>query len=169
LEGGVSAAWPLLARLWLVERSMNRLQTTTQGVMSAAFLAAGSAKLAGKMQEEFDRFGYPAGFRNLIGVVETTAATCLAAGLRPGPHEAATAAGSLLACGTMAGAVWSHLVRGGDPLWKALPAATLFAASGWTALHSLQKLAGRQSSIRKARVSSHRASARRQFASSPAG
>jgi uncharacterized membrane protein YphA (DoxX/SURF4 family) len=83
--------------------------------MSAAFLVAGSAKLAGKMQEEFERFGYPAWFHNVIGVVETTAGTCLAAGLRPGSSEAITAAGSLLACGTMAGAIWSHLMRGGDP------------------------------------------------------
>jgi hypothetical protein len=133
------------------------------------FLTAGGAKLAGQMQDAFDHFGYPPWFRILTGTVETTAATCLAAGLQSHGAVEFTAAGSLLACGTMAGAVWSHLVRGGDPPSKALPAATLLAASGFFAWQSLRQLARRQAATGYPTARTRRTHARRQFASSHAG
>jgi hypothetical protein len=148
---------------------MNHSETVIQGLLSAAFLTAGSTKLAGQMQEVFDHFGYPPWFRVVTGVTETTIATCLAAGLQSRSSAELTAAGSLLACGTMTGAVWSHLVRGGDPPSKALPAATLLAASGWLAWRSLRQLARRGSATSRHAGMPRGARASGQFASAYAG
>lgn len=110
----------------------NTAVTATQTLLGLTFLGSGGAKLAGvrQMKEMFEHFGYPPWFRIVTGLVEVTAGTSLLAGLR---NSRWAAAGSLLACGTMAGALWTHLVRAGDPVAHAAPAGSLLALSSYVA------------------------------------
>src|ERR1700748_2452255 len=75
-----------------------------QGVIAAAFLAAGSAKLAGVpfMVDLFAQIGLGQWFRLLTGVVEVTGAIAL---LVPGLASVA----ALWLGGTMVGAVATHV------------------------------------------------------------
>ena len=77
---------------------------TLQGILAAAFLAAGLAKLAGVpfMVELFDQIGLGQWFRVATGVVEVTGAVAL---LIPG----LASIGALWLGGTMVGAVATHL------------------------------------------------------------
>jgi putative oxidoreductase len=77
---------------------------TLQGVVAAAFLAAGLAKLAGApfMVGIFEQIGIGQWFRILTGVVEVTGAVAL---LIPG----FASIGALWLGGTMVGAVATHL------------------------------------------------------------
>ena len=77
---------------------------TLQGVVAAAFLAAGSAKLAGVpfMVDLFQQIGLGQWFRVVTGVVEVTGAVAL---LIPG----LASIGALWLGGTMVGAVATHL------------------------------------------------------------
>jgi putative oxidoreductase len=77
---------------------------TLQGIVAAAFLAAGLAKLAGApfMVGIFDQIGLGQWFRIVTGVVEVTGAVAL---LIPG----LASIGGLWLGGTMVGAVATHL------------------------------------------------------------
>ena len=77
---------------------------TLQGVIAAAFLAAGFAKLAGVpfMVDLFAQIGLGQWFRVVTGVVEVTGAVAL---LIPG----LASIGALWLGGTMVGAVATHL------------------------------------------------------------
>ena len=77
---------------------------TLQGIIAAAFLAAGAAKLAGVpyMVELFGQIGLGQWFRVLTGVVEVTGAVAL---LVPGLGSI----GALWLGATMVGAVATHL------------------------------------------------------------
>jgi len=77
---------------------------TLQGILAAAFLAAGLAKLAGVpfMVELFDQIGLGQWFRVATGVVEVTGAVAL---LIPG----LASIGALWLGGTMVGAVATHV------------------------------------------------------------
>jgi putative oxidoreductase len=77
---------------------------TLQGIVAAAFLAAGLAKLAGApfMVGLFDQIGLGQWFRIVTGVVEVTGAVAL---LIPG----LASIGGLWLGGTMVGAVATHL------------------------------------------------------------
>jgi putative oxidoreductase len=77
---------------------------TLQGILAAAFLAAGSAKLAGVpyMVELFGQIGLGQWFRLLTGVVEVAGAIAL---LVPG----LASPGALWLGGTMVGAVATHV------------------------------------------------------------
>jgi putative oxidoreductase len=77
---------------------------TLQGIVAAAFLAAGLAKLAGApfMVGIFDQIGVGQWFRIVTGVVEVTGAVAL---LIPG----LASIGGLWLGGTMVGAVATHL------------------------------------------------------------
>src|ERR1700676_510176 len=77
---------------------------TLQGIIAAAFLAAGAAKLAGVpyMVELFGQIGLGQWFRVLTGVVEVTGAVAL---LVPG----LASIGALWLGATMVGAVPTHL------------------------------------------------------------
>lgn len=109
-----------------MERALKITETAT-GLM---FLASGGAKLAGAevTKEQFDHFGYPQWFRLAAGATEVTAAAGFLAGRR---DPRAAVAGGLLACGTMAGAIWTHLVRARDPVIYAAPAVALLGAAAW--------------------------------------
>lgn len=75
-----------------------------QGVVAAAFFAAGAAKLAGAayMVQLFDQIGLGQWFRYLTGVVEVAGAVAL---IYPG----LASLGGLWLGGTMVGAVLTHL------------------------------------------------------------
>ncbi|MEH2543540.1 putative oxidoreductase [Bradyrhizobium sp. AZCC 2262] len=77
---------------------------TLQGIIAAAFLAAGAAKLAGVpfMVDLFEQVGLGQGFRIVTGVVEVVGAVAL---LVPG----LASLGALWLGGTMIGAVATHL------------------------------------------------------------
>ena len=77
---------------------------TLQGILAAAFLAAGFAKLAGVpfMVDLFAQIGIGQWFRIVTGVVEVTGAVAL---LIPG----LASVGALWLGGTMVGAVATHL------------------------------------------------------------
>jgi len=77
---------------------------TLQGIIAAAFLAAGAAKLAGIpfMVDLFAQIGLGQWFRVVIGVVEIAGAVAL---LVPG----LASLGALWLGGTMVGAVATHL------------------------------------------------------------
>ena len=77
---------------------------TIQGILAAAFLAAGSAKLAGVpyMVDLFAQIGLGQWFRVAIGVVEVAGAVAL---LVPG----LASIGALWLGGTMVGAVITHV------------------------------------------------------------
>ena len=77
---------------------------TLQGIIAAAFLAAGFAKLAGVpfMVDLFEQIGLGQWFRVVTGVVEVTGAVAL---LVPG----LASIGALWLGGTMVGAVATHL------------------------------------------------------------
>src|ERR1700675_1778755 len=77
---------------------------TLQGIIAAAFLAAGFAKLAGGafMVELFEQLGLGQWFRVVTGVVEVTGAVAL---LIPG----LASIGALWLRGTLGGAVATHL------------------------------------------------------------
>ncbi|MGY4480168.1 DoxX family protein [Bradyrhizobium sp. USDA 3364] len=77
---------------------------TLQGIIAAAFLAAGAAKLAGVpfMVDLFEQVGLGQGFRIVTGVVEVVGAVAL---LVPG----LASLGALWLGGTMVGAVATHL------------------------------------------------------------
>lgn len=82
------------------------------------------------MKEEFDRFGYPSWFRVATGLLETAGAAGMLAGLRT--PRLIRPSGALLG-GVMTGALWTHLVRTGDPPQRALPPLALLAFSAWVA------------------------------------
>ena len=77
---------------------------TLQGIIAAAFLAAGAAKLAGVpfMVDLFEQIGLGQWFRVVTGVVEVTGAVAL---LIPG----LASLGALWLGGTMVGAIATHL------------------------------------------------------------
>jgi len=77
---------------------------TLQGIIAAAFLAAGAAKLAGVpfMVDLFNQIGLAQWFRVVTGVVEIAGAVAL---LVPG----LASIGALWLGGTMVGAVATHL------------------------------------------------------------
>jgi putative oxidoreductase len=77
---------------------------TVQGIVAAAFLAAGVAKLAGApfMVDIFEQIGVGQWFRVVTGAVEVTGAVAL---LVPG----LASVGALWLGGTMVGAVATHL------------------------------------------------------------
>ena len=102
----------------------------TEGIVGSLFIASGGMKLAGGMQDEFERFGYPSWFRAAAGAAEVAAGTGLLGGVRD-PRLAA--AGARLACGMMVGAIYTHVIRAGDPPLKAAPAGVLLGASAWLA------------------------------------
>ena len=95
---------------------MHGLRWTVQVLVAAAFLTAGSAKLAGdpSMVAVFDQVGIGQWFRYMTGAVEITGAVLI---LIP---KAAILGAALLAC-TMAAAIFTHLaVIGGNPLPAAM-------------------------------------------------
>ena len=87
-----------------VRRSRRIGAWTVQGIVAAAFLAAGVAKLAGApfMVDTFEQIGAGQWFRILTGVVEVVGAVAL---LVPG----LASVGALWLGGTMVGAVATHL------------------------------------------------------------
>ena len=87
-----------------VRRSRRIGAWTVQGIVAAAFLAAGVAKLAGApfMVETFEQIGAGQWFRIVTGVVEVVGAIAL---LVPG----LASVGALWLGGTMVGAVATHL------------------------------------------------------------
>lgn len=92
---------------------------------AAAFLAAGSAKLAGvpMMVAIFDQIGFGQWFRLFTGVVEIAGAIAIL-------FPATVAFGAVLLAVTMVGAVFTHLLLiGGNPL----PAIVLLAITSTVA------------------------------------
>ena len=90
-------------------------------IVGLAFIAAGGAKLAGspQMVAIFDQIGIGQWFRIVTGIVEITGGVLL---IWPGR----SAYGALLLTLTMAGALFTHIVKIGGT-WQ--PAAVLFALS----------------------------------------
>ena len=113
------------------ETTTSTAKMIVQGLTSAAFFAAGGMKLAGGMAEEFECFGYPQWFRVAVASGEVAAAAGLAAGLL-GERRFERPAGALLA-GTMAGAVYTHLVRVDDGPAQAAAPLVLGGLSAWVA------------------------------------
>lgn len=100
-------------------RSASKVAWTRQVLGAAAFLAAGTAKLAGTpmMVETFDHIGIGQWFRIVTGLVEIAGGVLL---LVP----RLSPIGGLLLAATMACAIATHLlIIGGNPA----PAITLFA------------------------------------------
>lgn len=110
---------------------MSTARSIAQGLTSAAFFGAGGMKLAGGMADDFERFGYPQWFRIAVAAGEVAAATGLAAGLL-GKRRWERPAGALLV-GTMAGAVYTHLVRVDDGPAQAAPPLVLGGLAAWIA------------------------------------
>lgn len=113
---------------------MPTARSIAQGLTSAAFFAAGGVKLVGGMAGDFERFGYPQWFRVAVASGEVMAAAGLAAGLL-GARRFERPAGGFLAS-TMAGAVYTHLVRADDDPSQAVPPLVLGALSAWVAASS---------------------------------
>ena len=92
------------ASIQTIRRTLRIGAWTLQGIIAAAFLAAGFAKLAGVpfMVELFEQLGLGQWFRVATGVVEVTGAVAL---LIPG----LASIGALWLGGTMVGAVTTHL------------------------------------------------------------
>jgi uncharacterized membrane protein YphA (DoxX/SURF4 family) len=104
-----------------------------QGLLAFVYLAAGAAILAGQMNDDFERFGYPPAFRVLTGVLEVTAGVLLGAGFFV---PALAPYGAALVVVLMTGAVYTHLARASDPPAKALPALVLGSLALWLAVTS---------------------------------
>lgn len=104
-----------------------------RAVLTAAFLAAGAAKLAGAemMVATFDAVGVGQWFRYATGAIEVAAAVALWV-----PGLQAIAAATLTV--TMVGAVLVHLIILGP---SALPAVVLGALSLFTAYHYRAQIA----------------------------
>lgn len=109
---------------------MHTAMLIAQGLLGVIFLFTGGSKLAGteQMRKDFNRFGYPPGFRLFTGLMEGTAAALLLAGFW---WPALAAWGAALALTVMIGAVWTHLVRAGDRSSEAAPAIVLGALACW--------------------------------------
>jgi hypothetical protein len=90
-----------------------------KGLLTAAFLMAGGAKLAGAkpLADQFREFGLPLGLMRVIGVLEVAGAI----GLWVKPFPVWAAAGL---AGLMVGAVANHL-KVQHPLLKAAPSIVL--------------------------------------------
>jgi uncharacterized membrane protein YphA (DoxX/SURF4 family) len=114
----------------LNDRLMHTAMLITQGLLGVIFLFTGGSKLAGTepMRKDFNRFGYPSGFRLFTGLMEGTAAALLLAGFW---WPALAAWGAALVLTVMIGAVWTHLVRVGDRSSEAAPAIVLGALACW--------------------------------------
>jgi hypothetical protein len=108
---------------------MDVITAVVTGLLTAGFLAAGGAKLAGlpPSLEVRDRLGIPASSWRVIGVLEIAGAVGAAVGLAVRPLGLA-ATGGLVLVGL--GAIATH-VRAGDPTSEAAPAgiALLLAAA----------------------------------------
>ncbi|MDX1578264.1 MAG: DoxX family protein [Gemmatimonadota bacterium] len=100
------------------------LPTILTIVLGIAFLAAGVPKLLGAAgpTEQVTAFGYSAGFARLVGLGETAAAAALGWGLA---DERGIILGCSLIIAIMIGALYSHLVKGKDPVAKWAPAAAM--------------------------------------------
>lgn len=100
--------------------------SAAQILLGATFTKAGTDKLRGTdaMRADFDRFDYSPGFMRLVGTVEATAGTALLLGL---VSPRAARFGSALLIPTMAGALYTHLVRAGDGPKDAAPAAVMLS------------------------------------------
>jgi uncharacterized membrane protein YphA (DoxX/SURF4 family) len=112
---------------------MSLALSVAQGLLTVLFVAAGSAKVArtDRMQDEFERFGFSEGFMLLTGTSQLLGAAALLAGYWSS-LLAALGGGIILV--NMLGAVWSHLVRGGDPVVKAVPPSVLGLLAAWVLL-----------------------------------
>lgn len=119
-----------------------------QSAVGLSLLASGSAKLAGLADEQFEKWDFPMWFCRTAGGIEVAAAAGLLAGLR---DDRCALAGSLLAGGTMAGAVWTHLVRAKDPPAYALPAGILLGLSCWIAARRAGEIRARRAKIARDR------------------
>lgn len=95
---GVDATWPALA------------VGAVQVGLGLLFLGAGGGKLAGQDDhvENFEQWRYPQWFRVVTGVVEVSGAVAVLAGLLV---PTAAVLGGVLIAGSMAGAVYTHVVR----------------------------------------------------------
>jgi hypothetical protein len=86
----------------------------------------GDAKM---MAEEFEVYGLPAWFRNVIRILKLASGTLMLAGIWY--DRSALVAGILLAV-LMGGAIAMH-VKVRDPLYKSIPATTFFLLSAYVA------------------------------------
>lgn len=96
-------------------------------ILAVAFLGAGGSKLAGAQMhiDNFERWEFPAGARQLVGSIEVAIAALAIAGLFS--DTLALIAGILAIC-TMLGALATH-VRAGDPPKEFPPAVALLIVS----------------------------------------
>ncbi|UII55306.1 DoxX family protein [Cytobacillus spongiae] len=84
-------------------------------LLGVGFLLFGGMKFGSKqMVEEFQRYGYPGGFRIFTGLVEITSAVLIFIGIW---NELFTAWGSFLMVATMVGAIFTH-IKVKDPMSK---------------------------------------------------
>jgi uncharacterized membrane protein YphA (DoxX/SURF4 family) len=112
----------------------NRLTRAVRILLTLAFVAAGSAKLAGvpQMVRFFDQIGFGQGFRIFTGVVEVVGGIALLVG------PSALLAALALAF-TMTAAVGVHLLKiGGNPL-PALVLLLLCAFVAWSLHRASQR------------------------------
>jgi uncharacterized membrane protein YphA (DoxX/SURF4 family) len=98
---------------------MDTAATIIQVLLAVVFLGAGGSKLAGAQMQvaNFQRYGYPQGFRLVTGAVEVIGAAGMIAGIFA--DEIAVAAGLWLAV-TMVGAAYTD-ARHSPPAMVAAP------------------------------------------------
>lgn len=98
---------------------MDTAATIIQVLLAVVFLGAGGSKLVGAQMQvaNFQRYGYPQGFRLMTGAVEVIGAAGMIAGIIA--HEIAVAAGLWLAV-TMVGAAYTD-ARHSPPAMVAAP------------------------------------------------
>lgn len=113
-ETGAAPGWRAVA-LW-----------TVKGLVAAAFLAAGGAKLAGApaLVASFESYGLGQWFRHVTGAVEVTGAIAV---LVP----AVAPFGALVLSATMIGAIFVHLFVAGGSAVPALVLLLLSATIAW--------------------------------------
>jgi putative oxidoreductase len=86
---------------------MGILSIVLQVLLGLGFLMFGFTKFGSKqMGDEFKRYGYPAGFRVLTGLVEVISAVLVIAGIW---NDKLAAWGGLLIVVTMLGAIFTHI------------------------------------------------------------
>jgi putative oxidoreductase len=103
---------------------MNIVTLIVEGLLGLAFLASGFPKVlrTRQFQENFKQYRYPAWFLPLVGGIEVLAAIALVVGFWV---PVLAVLGGFVLVVTMAGAVWTHLVRVKDAAAKTMPAAIL--------------------------------------------
>jgi uncharacterized membrane protein YphA (DoxX/SURF4 family) len=109
-----SVAIPLLATAEIGGGSVDLLVTGLQVVLGLLFLLTGGLKIVGvdQMVQYFESWRYPQWFRVVTGLVEATGGLVFIGGVAV---PILTLVGGVFLVGTMFGAIYTHVLRVGDP------------------------------------------------------